>query len=90
MPILALLTAFVSGGRRELVTPHADTRRNIPVVVPAQSQLLFLRVCLVALPAACRVTFRPVTETPGADAVLPAKCPDHADRTLGRSAHSRN
>ena len=69
--ILTFLATFVSGGRGVLVAPHADAGRSVPIIVRAQSHLLRLRVCLVALPAACRSALRPFPEISGADAVLP-------------------
>ena len=81
--ILALLAAFVSGGRGELVAPHADTCCNVPVVGAAQPRFLGLGVCFVAPPAACCVTFPPPPEASGADAVPPAK-----RLQLAKSGHS--
>ena len=79
---------FVSGSPGSLVAPHADARFDIPLIVPALSHLLVLRVCLVAFQAARRVPFRPASEATHADAVLLAKHSHHRSRVLAARAHS--
>ena len=85
--ILALLAALVGGGRGELVTPHADARFDISLVVPAQERFLVLRVRPVAFPAARRAALRPASEATDADAVLLAKRSHHTTRILAAPAH---
>jgi hypothetical protein len=85
--ILALLAALVGGGRGELVAPHTDARFDVSLVVPAQSQLLCLRVRPIAFPATRLAALRPAPEASGADAVLPTKRSHHANRVLVTPAH---
>jgi len=87
VPILALLAAFVSSSCGELVTPHADARFDISLVVPAQERFLVLRVRPVAFPAACRAALRPASEATDADAVLLAKRSHHTTRILATPVH---
>ena len=70
VPILTLLAPFVGGSSGSLVAPHADARFDIPLIVPALSRLLVLRVCLIAFPAACCVALRPSSEPDDATDML--------------------
>ena len=69
------------------MAPHADARFDIPLIVPALSHLLVLRVCLVAFLAARRVSFRPAPEATDADTMLLAKRSHHSARVLAARAH---
>ena len=87
MVILTLLAPFVGGSPGALVAPHADSRFDIPLIVPALSRLLVLRMCLIALPAACRAPLRPAPEATDADTMLLAKRSHHSARVLAARAH---
>ena len=90
MAILALLAAFICGGCRSLVSPHANAGLDIALVVPTQVGFLVLRVCPVAFHAACRTAHSPASEATDADAAPLAKRSYHATRILAAAAHQSN